>query len=100
MFDHRHKTSRPVTAVVMNLFYTGLGIARSLGGRGVPVIGLAAHRGVYGNFSRYVRTVYGADSRNEPEELLRQLVALGQRLNGRSVLFPTRDHDLIFVDRF
>ena len=31
-------------AVVMNLFYTGLGVARSLGEKGVRVIGLTAHR--------------------------------------------------------
>ena len=93
-------TGQPVPAVVMNLYYTGLGIARSLGRRGVPVIGLAAQRGVYGNYSRYVKTVYGADSRDEPEELLQQLLALGRRHGGRSVLFPTRDHDLVFLDRF
>ena len=90
---------QPVPAVVMNLYYTGLGIARSLGRRGVPVIGLAAQR-VYGNYSRHVKTVYGADSRTEPEQLLQQLLALGRRLGGRSVLFPTRDHDLVFLDRF
>ena len=29
-------------AVVLNMFYTGLGIARSLGEQGIPVIGLSA----------------------------------------------------------
>ena len=33
----------------MNMFYTGLGIARSLGEHGVSVIGLSAHRRIYGN---------------------------------------------------
>jgi predicted ATP-grasp superfamily ATP-dependent carboligase len=88
------------TAVVMNLFYTGLGIARSLGERGVPVIGLSAEAGVYGNFSRYARTVLCADSLREPEQLLAQLIELGQKLGHRAVLFPTRDHDLVFIDRF
>jgi len=32
-------------AVVMNMFYTGLGIARSLGEQGIPVIGLTAQVG-------------------------------------------------------
>ena len=88
------------TAVVMNLFYTGLGIARSLGEHGVPVIGLTAQRGIYGNFSRYARTVLCADSRNDPDTLLTQLRDLGQELGRKSVLFPTRDHDLVFLDRF
>lgn len=89
-----------MTAVVMNLFYTGLGIARSLGERGVPVIGLTAHRSAYGNFSRYLKAVRCADSSTEPEILLDQLIALGQKLGRRSVLFPTRDSDLVLLDRF
>jgi predicted ATP-grasp superfamily ATP-dependent carboligase len=84
----------------MNLFYTGLGIARSLGEKGIPVIGLTAQRGVYGNLSRYVTTAHTADSRNDPETLLSQMIALGERLGQRAVLFPTRDHDLVFIDRF
>jgi D-aspartate ligase len=96
----RTSASRPITAVVMNLFYTGLGIARSLGEHGIPVIGLSAQRGVYGNFSRYAKTVRCADSRKDPETLLTQLTGLGARLGHRAVLFPTRDHDLVFLDRF
>jgi predicted ATP-grasp superfamily ATP-dependent carboligase len=84
----------------MNLFYTGLGIARSLGERGVPVIGLSAHRSAYGNYSRYLRMVRSADSSKEPEVLLRQLLDLGRELGHRSVLFPTRDSDLVLLDRF
>ena len=89
-----------VPAVVMNMYYTGLGIARSLGERGVPVIGLSATRGVYGNFTRYARIIRCGDSREEPELLLRQLLELSRTLGQRAVLFPTRDHDLVFLERF
>ena len=87
-------------AIVMNMFYTGLGIARSLGERGVPVIGLTAHRGVYGNWTRYAKTVRAPDSRKEPDALLEFMLGLGRKLDGRSVVFPTRDDDLVFLDRF
>jgi len=100
MAAHESEARRPVTAVVMNLFCTGLGIARSLGEHGIPVIGLSAQRGVYGNFSRYAKTMRCADSRKEPEALLTQLLELGARLGHRAILFPTRDHDLVFLDRF
>ena len=66
------------TAVVMNMFYTGLGIARSLGEQDIPVIGLSAHRGVYGEYTRYAKIVRCPDSRNEPEALLPFLQKLGQ----------------------
>lgn len=88
------------TAVVMNMFYTGLGIARSLGEHGIPVIGLSSQRGVYGNFTRYARTVRCADSRNEPEQLLAYLLEMGRQIEHRSVIFPTRDDDVLFLDRY
>ena len=90
----------PPTAIVLNMFYTGLGIARSLGERGVPVIGLSARRGVFGNFTRYAKILRCPDSRQEPEALAAFLIALGKKLGGRSVIFPTRDDDLVFLDRF
>jgi predicted ATP-grasp superfamily ATP-dependent carboligase len=86
--------------VVINLFYTGVGIGRSLGSRGVPVIGLTAHRAAYGNFSRYITAVRCADSSSEPERLLPQVIELGRTLNARGVLFPTRDSDLVFLDQY
>ena len=58
----------PTTAIVMNMFYTGLGIARSLGERGIPVIGLTAEHGIYGNFTRYARKVFCPNSRTQLEE--------------------------------
>lgn len=88
------------SAVVMNMFYTGLGIARSLGRHNVPVVGLTAQRGVYGNFTRFAKTVYCPDSRREPEALLAFLQNLARDLGHRAVIFPTRDDDVVFLDRF
>ena len=90
----------PATAIVMNMFYTGLGIARSLGERGVPVLGLSARRRIYGNFTRYAKTAFCPDSRTDPEALLPYLLKMGREMDRRAVLFPTRDDDLQFVDRF
>jgi D-aspartate ligase len=90
----------PPTAVVMNMYYTGLGIARSLGEHGIPVIGLTAQRGVYGNFTRYAKTILCPDSRNQPEQLLPYLLEMGKQMGSRSVIFPTRDDDVLFLDRF
>src|SRR5712691_1463403 len=87
-------------AVVMNMFYTGLGIARSLGERGVPVLGLTSKSGVYGNFPRYAKTVHCPDSRDEPEALMAFLLRIGETLEFPGVIFPTRDDDLMFLDRY
>ena len=93
------KVERPA-AVVMNMFYTGLGIARSMGEHGIPVIGLSAHKGFCGNLTRYARVVSAPDSRSEPEKLLAFLLDMGKKSVERSPLFPTRDDDLVFLDRF
>src|SRR5439155_23945579 len=87
-------------AVVMNVFYTGIGIARSLGERGIRVIGLSAHKRIYGNFTRYAKTVFAPDSRSHPEELRDFLLDLGRQMPERAVLFPTRDDDVVFLNRF
>lgn len=90
----------PARAVIMNMYHTGLGIARSLGERGVDVIGLTSNRTAFGNFTRYAQTVYCPDSREQPEELRSFLLKIGRELGDRAVLFPTRDDDLLFLDRF
>jgi len=87
-------------AIVMNMYYTGLGIARSLGEHGIQVIGLSAHRGVYGNFTRFADVRFSPDSRESPEQLLRFLLELGDEIGEKSVIFPTRDDDVLFLDRF
>src|SRR5262245_27486437 len=87
-------------AVVMNMFYTGLRIARSLGARGIPIIRLSARGGIYGNFTRYANVRRAPDSREQPDRLLDYMVAMGRESGDKSVLFPTRDDDLVFLDRF
>ncbi len=84
----------------MNMFYTGLGIARSLGQRGIRVIGLSAHSGIYGNYTRYADVRFCPDSRENPDQLLEYLVRLGDELGGKSLLYPTRDDDVLFLERF
>ena len=87
-------------AVVMNMFYTGLGIARSLGERGIPVLGLTAQGHVAGSRTRYAKKVICPDSREEPEALFEFLCRMGEQRRDRAVLFPTRDHDILFLNRY
>jgi predicted ATP-grasp superfamily ATP-dependent carboligase len=96
------KRSKTPVAFVMNMFYTGLGIARSLGSQGIRVIGLSAHRGIYGNYTRFAEVRHCPDSREEPEQLIEFLMKLGQELGLESpgIIFPTRDDDVLFLDRF
>jgi len=84
----------------MNMFYTGLGIARSLGEQGIPVIGLSAHQRIFGNFTRYAKVRACPDSRSQPELLLPYLLEMAREIGSGSVIFPTRDDDVLFLDRY
>lgn len=89
----------PDAAVVLNMYATGLAIARNLAPRGVPVYGLSSRHDAPGNYSRWCRALRSPDSQDEPERLLDNLMTLADSLAGRPVLFPTRDQDIHFLER-
>jgi predicted ATP-grasp superfamily ATP-dependent carboligase len=83
--------------VVMNLSYTGLGIARSLSRERIKVYGLGSRKWVPGNYSRFVNFKISPDSQEEPEALCEFLVDLARKTGSKGVIFPTRDHDIVFL---
>lgn len=86
-------------AVVLNMQETGLAIARSLGRRGVQVVGLGADARAPGNASRYVAYRRAPDSLADPDGLAAFLTEFGAACPRRPVLFPTNDADLACLDR-
>ncbi len=84
--------------VILNMHYTGLGIARNLAPLGVPLYALSSDRGFPGNYSRLVEFQAAPDSLNEPDQLEAFLLDMAKRLGDRPVLFPTRDHDIHFIN--
>ena len=76
-----------------------LGIARSLGRRGIRVYGIDADPRAIGMVSRYVtaRPLPSAD--DSDENRLESLVDLGKRIAEGAVLYPVRDDDVILCSR-
>jgi D-aspartate ligase len=87
-----------VPVIILNLFYTGVGIARDLAGRGMRVVGLSAHPQIYGNFTRYCEVRQAPNSQEQPDALTEFLLQAAGELRG-AVIFPTRDLDVLFLDR-
>lgn len=85
--------------IILNMFYSGLAIARDMAGTGAKVIGLSADRATYGNFTRSCEVRFAPDSQSESEQLAEYLCNAAAELHG-SVIFPTRDADVVFLDRF
>ena len=87
-----------VPVVVLNPYYTGLGIARNLHGTGVRVHALTSDAATPGARSRYfasVRTV--PDGRDAPEALCAELLRIADSFGAVPILFPTRDFDILFL---
>jgi len=86
-------------AIVIGGDYQGLGIVRSLGRRGIPVCVIDDELSI-ARYSRYVtHSVSVPDLRND-DAIIRELLALGQRLNLKGwVLFPTRDEIVAAIAR-
>jgi D-aspartate ligase len=86
---------------VMNLYYSGIGIARSLYGRGVDVFGLSSENDAPGMASGFFNGIYEVpNGRDEPEALYRRLVELRAKHAEAPILFPTRDFDVLFLHQY
>ena len=85
--------------IVLNMHYSGLGIARDLAPHGVPVFGLSSNRSFPGNYSRHCSFVQSPDSLLEPLALRDFLLQFAARFADRPIVLPTRDHDIEFLLR-
>jgi D-aspartate ligase len=95
--NHNSNTLPPV--IIMNMYYSGLAIARDLAGAGIKVVGLSSDHNIYGNFTRFCTVRQAPSSQAEPERLVEYLQKTSNELRG-AVIFPTRDADVVFLDRY
>lgn len=93
-------TSKQPAALIFNTHITGLAVARSLGGRGVPVIALDRDERGYGLYSRHV-AMRGrlASPLDDEDRFVERLLQIGAMLDRRGVLFPTNDEWVLGVGR-
>jgi predicted ATP-grasp superfamily ATP-dependent carboligase len=87
----------PTPVVVLNMHYSGLGIARSLAPAGIPVFGLSAYDDFPGSSSKYCSFFKSPDSLLAPLELKEFLLEFAARFDCKPILLPTRDHDIEFL---
>lgn len=87
----RVAASANVGAVVIGGEHPGLGIARSLGARGIPVYVIDDQYSV-SSFSRYVKRCIRAEDLRDERKTVDALLEIGRRFHLENwVLFPTRD---------
>ena len=93
------KNANKPIAFVLGIGGTGLGVIRSLGRRGIPVIGLDPNPRPIGFFSRYCNGFVCPDPEKEEEEYIEFLLSLGEQLNTKGVLIPTADLDVLAISK-
>lgn len=92
--------SGEIPAVVFNCHITGLAVARSLGRKGVPVIGLDRDDNGYGLHSRYTTIAGRCPYPLEDERgFIELLLEIGSVLKHKAVLFPCLDEWVFAVAR-
>ena len=86
--------------VILNMHYTGLGIARNLSDQAMEIYGISAQQSLYGNYSRHCKFLAVLDTEREPQACLDYLREFAQQQRLAPILLPTRDHDLFFLCRY
>lgn len=90
------KNSDEPIALLCGLDLNGLGVARSLGRRGIPVIGLDPNPKQIGLFSRYCKGIVCPELKNE-EEYINYLLAIGNQMKTKGVIFQGLDAHTISI---
>ena len=94
----------PVPIVLLDVNLQALKVIRSLGRKGIPVIGLVSSKGRWEHFSRYcdIRVCkYGLGiGGGDYEKLKDYLITLAQELDTKPVLIPMQDDTVLFVSKF
>jgi predicted ATP-grasp superfamily ATP-dependent carboligase len=86
---------------VLNVYYSGMGIARNLRGRGVAVYGLSSEADAPGMKSRFFDAIYTVpNGRDDPDQLCGRLIEIRSNHKQSPVIFPTRDFDVLFLNEY
>lgn len=91
--------SEQVGAIVIGGEHPGLGIARSLGRRGIPIIVIDDQHSV-SQFSKYVTRVVRVKDLRDEEKTVESVMQVGQQYGLKGwVLYPTRDETVAAFSR-
>lgn len=85
-------------AIVLGMTETGLGVARSLGRKGIKVLGLDFKKDI-GFYSRYVKGFICPHPLETEKKFIDYLIKLGNQFDSKPVLFITSDDFLVVVSK-
>lgn len=92
-------TRQPAAVVIPADRPAALGIARSLGRRGISVYAVDSNPKAIGMYSRYVKPCPLPGAAGSDDNRLQFLIDLGKKLGDQAVLYPVSDDDVILCSR-
>jgi D-aspartate ligase len=97
---HRDLPTQGIGGIVLGGDFQGLGIARSLGRRGLPVCVIDDEPSI-ARYSRYVTRSVRVPNMRDEQKTVEAMLDVGRRLNLKGwVLYPTRDETVAAISRY
>jgi len=90
----------PISFIIGSYITTGLGIARSLGRQGVPVIWIDYKPSQSGFYSKYCEGLVCPNPKEKEEKYIDFLLEIGEKLNQKGVLFPISDTNTLTLLKY
>ncbi len=95
----RNRFGRDTVMFVLQARANGLGVIRSLGREGIPVVAADPLPEAPGLHSRFCRRLIVPDPEIETEMALKLLLQEGEKLKEKGILFPSSDAFVIFISK-
>ncbi|UCC95031.1 MAG: glycosyltransferase, partial [Candidatus Omnitrophota bacterium] len=87
-------------AIVLGMTANGLSVVRSLGRKGIPVIGIDSDRSKPGMYSRYCSHHICPNVLEEEKEFLEFLIDAGKKLTRRGIIYATSDEYISVISQY
>lgn len=94
------KNDRAISFVLGVSTPTGIGVIRSLGRVGLPIVSVDHNKNAPGFWSRYASQMLTSDPTKDPKGVLERLQSVGEEMEEKGVLFPTSDAFVLFTSRY
>lgn len=95
--DNKEKDINYFAAVVGDWHFNTLGMVRSLGEKGVPVVYINMSESGYAESSKYTKKTYHASN---DEDVYKFILEAIKDYGKKAVLFPSSDHAALVIDRY
>jgi D-aspartate ligase len=90
MLNTKNFPNKPI-AIVINSWVNGLGVIRSLGIKGIPVLALDPNPLAIGLYSKYAKKIICPDPLHSERDFVDFLQDIGKSLDEPGILFPSTD---------